>query len=203
MALNLAVALCVADCSVELIANSDEGQGNMTRESGPAGLVLINAELNWRSMLWGLRRSRSLTADEGEKVDWLMIDQGRFDVQSPRQDAHADARALLVTTTEPAALLSAIDALKQMKELGSWPELVFNRVTDPREGVAVAARMRAAATRLLGKPLTMHFVKEDPQVLCAARTGRAVMLAAPNCAFSRGVARLAVRWISASPARAA
>ncbi len=205
VALNLAVALCVADCRVELAGAAEIEQEHTAREAGPAGVVLLDAERSWRSMLWGSRRNGPLTAatDDSEKVDWLVVDRGVFDAHEFRQDVLTEERVLIVTTTEPPAVLAAFDALRSAKDRGMWPELVFNRVTDPREATVAAARMRVAAARLLGGQLAVHYLMDDSQVLNAARTGRAVTLTDPNCPFSRGAARWADHWTSASPARAA
>jgi MinD-like ATPase involved in chromosome partitioning or flagellar assembly len=201
VAMNLAVALSTAAARVEL--TSAHGM-LLPLAAGPGG-ILVRDVKHFRNALHGLQQ-HAYTEKEAEsdlaEPDWCVIDAGvgvPGELPLPRESTCA----LLVTTTEPASILSAFDFLREAQEHDAWPEVLVNRVEDVPFAMAGATRLSNATKRMLARTLTMHPIAEDADVIAASRRGQPVALAHPHCPFSRSVAQLAARLSSKCAARAA
>jgi MinD-like ATPase involved in chromosome partitioning or flagellar assembly len=199
VALNLAVALSVSGCRVELTTASVLEGDTPGLSRGPAGVVLLG-ETNWqRSLLWQPRWSHAnqFRSHTTELADWLIVDRGT----SPSMN-NAESM-LLVTTPEPASILAAFDVLRSAHADGITTELLINRAGTLAETERIKSRFLETARRLLACRPNVFELIEDDAVLDAARLGRPVALARPACLFSRGVQRLVDVWTSAGSERAA
>lgn len=199
VALNLAVALSVSGCRVELATSGDLADEATVLTPGPAGVVLLG-ESSWRkALLWQPHsgpKNHVLPAAT-ELADWLIVDCGT----SPSMN---DVESmLLVTTPEPASILAAFDVLRLAHVSGIATDLLINRAGTLAETERIRARLTEASRRLLGCRPNVYELQDDNAVLDAVRLGRPVALARPACPFSRGVQRLVDVWTSARTERAA
>lgn len=204
VALNLAVSISVLGCAVELASNNALPDEEASGLVGPAGVTLPDSNY-WRTALhWGRRRGmKSRDREAATGADCRVIDGGTWDAGVLESYEAKSPRLLLVTTTEPAAVLAAFEGLRQAVELSVQPEIVVNRAASAMSAEECIGRIRTTAQRMFGSEPVIHWLSEDSAVLEAARRGRVVALSHPGCPFSRVVLRLAQRWIATSSAPAA
>ncbi len=199
VALNLAVAMSLSGCRVELATAGDLADESPVLAPGPAGVVLLG-EASWRkSLLWQPHSSpkNHVLPAATELADWLIVDRGTAPATNDAESM------LLVTTPEPASILAAFDALRSAHVSGIATDLLINRAGTLAETERIRARITEASRRLLGCRPNVFELLEDNAVLDAARLGRPVALARPACPFSRGVQRLVGVWTSARSEQAA
>jgi MinD-like ATPase involved in chromosome partitioning or flagellar assembly len=194
IALNLAIAMSTAGCEVELAPGN---QLAAPTYAGPGGIAL-RGETHWRQHL-SLRRAESEEAFDAER-DWLVVDGGAWDaVYEPAELRHA----IVIATAEPAAVLAAYDAIKELLTFGYRPAVLFNRVADEPRARDMAERLRETARRMLGQTLETHWLAEDRAVHAASFAGAPAVLAHPGAMFSRQLHQFAERWLATRSARAA
>jgi flagellar biosynthesis protein FlhG len=154
---------------------------------GPGGVQILpgaqefvrwheTAEYAWNRLMAQLAalipRPESVVIDVGSQADWLT-----------RQLWQSADRALVVTTVDTAAIMSAYASIKLLTDL-SRPvsvALVVNRA--PQESMADEAQQRLAQAcrRFLGLPLrTIGNLPEDASVQRCAARGECFVLAAPG-----------------------
>lgn len=130
-------------------------------------------------------------------ADVLLLDTGAGLSSNVTSFVLASDEVLLVTTPEPTAMADAYGVLKTMaarSEQRPLPEirLVINRVRDPKEGAAVARRIRKVAREFLELEVGyLGYVLEDRIVSRSVRDQKPFMRAYPNSLAAACVSNLA------------
>ncbi|MFZ7944710.1 MinD/ParA family protein [Neobacillus sp. 19] len=174
-------------------------------EKGPNGLEYIAGGSGFTKLLQLQEEERSYFFAELEKLhgyaDTIIIDTGAgLTLESQQCHLSAD-EVMLLTTCEPTAIADAYSVVKILH--GRQPsisiQLVINRVVNPKEGMEVASKFKAAVHSFLQMDIKIFgAIPEDPHVLQSVLKQVPFCLAAPRSQASQTLRRLAERFVTGS-----
>jgi flagellar biosynthesis protein FlhG len=174
---------------------------------GPHGVRIIPASSGLRELTalterqWD-RLQRGLDVLKPE-LDFLLVDTGAGISGNVIDLVSTCARALVVTSPEPTAMVDAYALIKVLTSLdGARPQIgvIVNNARDAAEADLVFKQLEVAATRFLHRTLhSFGFVATDAALREAVVQQRAVVEHAPASAASRCFRMLATRVSGLAP----
>lgn len=146
---------------------------------------------------------RSYFFQELEKLhgyaDIILIDTGAgLTIESQQCHLSAD-EVILLTTPEPTSIADAYSVVKMLhSKLPSLSfQLVINRVSNPKQGMEVASKFKAAVQSFLNKEIKIFgAIPDDSSVMQAVLQQVPFSLAFPRSAAAVTIKRLAERFVT-------
>ena len=174
--------------------------------AGPGGIQILPASSGLRDLTWlsPAQRARLVRAFTTlrEAVDFVLIDTATGISENVIQTLRLAQRIMLVTSTDPAAIVDAYATAKviSMTVTGREVGVVVNSVTSGEDAMMTFRQLDMAATKFLDQTLSYYgFVPHDSTVQRAVATQRAVVEMAPQAPASRALRVLASRLAGMGP----
>lgn len=146
---------------------------------------------------------RSYFFQELEKLhgyaDIILIDTGAG-LTTESQQCHLSAdEVILLTTPEPTSIADTYSVVKMLhsKRPSLSYQLVINRVSNPKQGIEVAGKFKAAVQSFLNKEIKIFgAIPDDPSVMQAVLKQVPFTLAFPRSTAAVTINRLAERFVT-------
>jgi flagellar biosynthesis protein FlhG len=129
----------------------------------------------------------------GEHAELIVLDAGSGRNRTVEQFVRAADRVLMVTSAEGASIMDTYAAIKVMTAGGAAApiDVVASMVPDAETAAGVCARLSQACLRFLGIQLGEGgFVAADSHVPAAAKAGRPLVAASPECPATHQIIQL-------------
>lgn len=168
-----------------------------TIQRGPAGVIVVpgkgtlgESECSYGPQQELIEQLRGL----GNLADTVLLDVGAGLSSPVRRFVEAADALLVVSAGDNQAIMDSYAAIKLLlpprREL--WVGSLINKVVNPQAAAELQERLIVCCRRFLGRSVEpMGAIPTDPEVPRSGDAGRPYVVAAPGCAATRAVQRLA------------
>jgi len=177
---------------------------------GPGGIHLIPGGSGLQHLAnleeWEFHRLISSLQSLEQYADIILIDTGSGLGKNVINFVLAADNIIIITTPEPHSITDAYAMMKVLDEhrLGTFPQLVLNRVESVREFQDISNKMIQVVNRFLSLRLScLGYILEDPAVPRANRRLKPFLLEYPDTAAARCINSLAERFLNPEAGTAA
>lgn len=170
---------------------------------GTNGLRFVAGGSGFRDLLQLSEADLDYFADEVNRlngeVDFIIFDTGAGLSKETIKFIVAAEETIVVTTPEPTAITDAYAVIKMVHQMNEDVlfQLMINRVTDRKEGIETAEKIRLTAKRFLNLDIPiLGFVPDDVHVVRSVKMQIPFTIAYPHSSASKGIQQLVQTFLN-------